>query len=141
LSHAIKKTRIRDLAILRSSCHGWWGATEKKVETFVLDMDVMRAKAHWKEDAGCAEAIKHSMKTLNDTIALILKGRTTDSGGGGAVLESLTKAKELKKRDLCTPTYSLLVASCSCCTLHAIQIALANPVKYHWVQVHWVHEQ
>jgi hypothetical protein len=38
------------------------------------------------------------------------------------VLESLTK--ELKKRDLRTPIY--LVASC---TLHAIQIALANPVK------------
>jgi hypothetical protein len=38
------------------------------------------------------------------------------------VLES--SMEELKRRNLCTPTY--LVASC---TLHAIQIALANPVK------------
>jgi hypothetical protein len=62
------------------------------------------------------------MKKVNkSTIILPLKGQTTDSGGGG-VLESL--GNQLKKRDLCSPTY--LVASC---TLHAIQIALANPVK------------
>jgi hypothetical protein len=64
----------------------------------------------------------HSMKKVNkSTIALPFKGQTTDSGGGG-VLESL--GNQLKKRDLCSPSY--LVASC---TLHAIQIALANPVK------------
>jgi hypothetical protein len=51
-----------------------------------------------------------------------LKGQTTDSGGGGGVLELL--GNQLKKRDLCSPTD--LVASC---TLHAIQITLANPVK------------
>jgi hypothetical protein len=61
------------------------------------------------------------MKKLNNMIALLLKGQTTDSGGGG-VLESL--AKQLKKRGICTPIY--LVASCM---LHAIRIALANPVK------------
>lgn len=38
------------------------------------------------------------------------------------MLESL--AKQLKKRGICTPTY--LVAYCM---LHAIQIALANPVR------------
>jgi hypothetical protein len=52
---------------------------------------------------------------FNDMIALLLKGKRTDSEGGG-VLELL--AKQLKKRELCTPTH--LVASC---TLHAIQIA------------------
>jgi hypothetical protein len=61
------------------------------------------------------------MKQVNNMIAMLLKGSTTDSRGGG-VLESL--ANEMKKRDLCTPTY--LVASC---TLHAIQIVLENPVK------------
>jgi hypothetical protein len=50
-----------------------------------------------------------------------LKGQTTDSGGG-EVLELL--GNQLKKRHLWSPTY--LVVSC---TLHAIQIALANPVK------------
>jgi hypothetical protein len=84
---------------------------------FVLDVDASEGTLE-----GCAEAIKHLMKKLNHTIALlILTGRTTDSGGGG-VLESLMS--ELNKRNLCTLT--CLVASC---TLHAIQITLANPVK------------
>jgi glycerate kinase len=52
----------------------------------------MQAKVATSE--GCAEAIKHSMKKINDTIAVFLKGCTTDSGGGG-VLESL--ANEMKK--------------------------------------------
>jgi hypothetical protein len=95
----------------------WWDRVQKQVKTFVLDIDASEGTSE-----GCAEAIQHSMKKLNNTLALlILTGQTTDSGGGG-VLESLME--ELKKRDLCTPTY--LVASC---TLHAIQIALANPVK------------
>jgi hypothetical protein len=55
------------------------------------------------------------------TITLPLEWQTTDSGGGG-VLESM--GNQLKKRDLCSPTY--LVPSCA---LHANQIALANPVK------------
>jgi hypothetical protein len=50
------------------------------------------------------------------------------------VLESL--ANEIKKRDLCTPTY--LVASC---TLHAIQIALENPVKKSLGEGGLVHAQ
>jgi hypothetical protein len=95
----------------------WWDKTEKKIQTFVLDIDTSEGTSE-----GCAEAIQHSMKKVNkSTITLPLKGQTTYSGGGG-VLESL--GNQLKKRDLCSPTY--LVASC---TLHAIQIALANPVK------------
>jgi hypothetical protein len=61
------------------------------------------------------------MKKVNNALTLLLKGQRTDSGGGG-VLESL--GNQLKKRDLCSPTY--LVASC---TLHDIQIALVNLVK------------
>ena len=94
----------------------WWDKTERKVKTFILDIDASEGTLE-----GCAEAIKHSMKKVNNTIALLLKGQTTDSGGGGA-LELL--AKQLEKTDLCARTY--LVESC---TLHAIQIALANPVK------------
>jgi hypothetical protein len=95
----------------------WWDKTEKKVQIFVLDIDVSEGTLE-----GCAEAIQHSMKKVNEsTISLPLKGQTTESGVGG-VLESL--GNQLKKRDLCSPTY--LLASC---TLHAIQIALANPVK------------
>ena len=95
----------------------WWDKIQNQVQTFVLDIDASEGTSE-----GCAEAIEHSIKKLNNTIdLLILTGQTTDSGGGG-VLESLME--ELKKRNLCTPTY--LVASC---TLHAIQIALANPVK------------
>ena len=96
----------------------WWDKAEKKVQTFlVLDIDASEGTSE-----GCAEAIQHSMKKVNKSaITLPLKGQTTDSGGGG-VLESL--GNQLRKRNLCSPTY--LVASC---TLHAIQIALANPVK------------
>jgi hypothetical protein len=95
----------------------WWDKTEKQVQTFVLNIDASEGTSE-----GCAEAIQHSMQKVNkSTITLPLKGQTTDSGGGG-VLESL--GNQLKKRDLCSPTY--LVASC---TLHAIQIALANLVK------------
>jgi hypothetical protein len=62
------------------------------------------------------------MKKVNKTtITLPLKGEKTDSGGGG-VLELL--GNQLTKKDLCSPTY--LVALC---TLHAIQIALANLFK------------
>jgi hypothetical protein len=95
----------------------WWDKTEKKVQTFVLDIDASEGRSE-----GCAEAIQHSMKRANKTtITLPLKGQTTDSGGGG-VLELL--GNQLKKRDMCSQPY--LVALC---TLHAIQIALANPVK------------
>jgi hypothetical protein len=71
---------------------------------------------------GCMEAIQSLIERVNNiTMTLPLKGQTTDIGGGGA-LESL--GNQLKKRDLCSPTY--LVASC---TLHTIQISFANPVK------------
>jgi hypothetical protein len=56
----------------------WWDKAEKKVQTFVLDIDVSEGTSE-----GCAEAIKHSMKKVNNTITLLLKGQTTDSGGGG----------------------------------------------------------
>jgi hypothetical protein len=100
----------------------WWDKVEKQVQTFVLDIHPSKGTSE-----GCAEAIEHSMKKLNHAAIalLILTGQTTDSGGVG-VLESLMS--ELNKRNLCMPTY--LVASC---TLHAIQIALANPVyKNAW---------
>jgi hypothetical protein len=61
------------------------------------------------------------MKKVDNTIALLLKGQTIESGGGGVLV---LPGKQLQKRGLCNATY--LVASC---TLHAIQIALANPVK------------
>jgi hypothetical protein len=94
----------------------WWDKIEKKVQTSVLDIDASEGTSE-----GCAEAIQHSMKEVHNTIALVLKEQTMDSGGGG-VLEPL--GKQLQKRGLCNATY--LIASC---TLHAIQIALANPVK------------
>jgi hypothetical protein len=95
----------------------WWDEVEKQVQTFVLDVDASKGTSE-----GCAEAIEHSMKKLNHANALlVLTGQTTDSGGG-VVSESLMS--ELNKRNLCTPTCP--VASY---TLHAIQIALANPVK------------
>jgi hypothetical protein len=57
----------------------WWDKTEKKVQTFVLDIDASEGTSE-----GCAEAIQHSMKKVNKTtITLPLKGQTTDSGGGG----------------------------------------------------------
>jgi glycerate kinase len=61
----------------------WWDKTQKKVETSFLDIDASEGTSE-----GCAEAIKHSMKKVNDAIAVLLKGSTMDSGGGG-VLESL----------------------------------------------------
>ena len=94
----------------------WWDKTEKKVQTFVLDIDASEGTLE-----GCAEAIKHWMKKVNNTITLLLKRQTAGSEGGG-VLESL--GNQLKKRDLCSLTYLAAL-----CTLHAIQIALANLVK------------
>jgi hypothetical protein len=61
------------------------------------------------------------MKLIKNPIALLLNGQTMDSGGV-CVLE--LQSKQLKKKYICNLTY--LVVSC---TLHATQIALANPVK------------
>jgi hypothetical protein len=63
----------------------WWDKIEKKVQTFVLDIDASEVTSE-----GCAEAIQHSMKNVHNTIALLLKGLPTDSRGG-CVLESLGK--------------------------------------------------
>jgi hypothetical protein len=50
----------------------WWDKTEKKVQTFVLDIDANEGTSE-----GCAEAIQHSMKKVNKTtITLPLKGQT-----------------------------------------------------------------
>jgi hypothetical protein len=92
-----------------------WDKSEK-VQTFVLNIDASEGTLE-----GCTESIKHSMKKINNMIALLLQGQTIDCGGVG-VLDSL--AKQLKKRDLCTPTF--LVAFCM---LHARQIVSVNPVK------------
>jgi hypothetical protein len=62
----------------------WWDETQKKVQTFVFDIDASEGTSE-----GCAQAIQHSLKKVNNsTITLSVKGQTTDSGGGG-VLESL----------------------------------------------------
>jgi hypothetical protein len=62
----------------------WWDKTEKKVQIFVLDIDVSGGML----EGCCTEAIQHSMKKVNSTIILLLKEQTTNSGGGGK-LESL----------------------------------------------------
>jgi hypothetical protein len=56
----------------------------EKVQIFVLNIDASEGTLE-----GCAEAIQHSMKKVNNTITLLLKGQTTDSSGGGGVLELL----------------------------------------------------
>jgi hypothetical protein len=56
----------------------WWDKIEKKVQTFVLDIDASEGTVE-----GCTKAIQHSMKKVRNTIALLLlKGQTTDRGGG-----------------------------------------------------------
>ena len=94
----------------------WWNSISQKVQTFVLDIDVSDGSS-----SKCADAIAHSMKKVKAIVEVLLRGQTTDSGGGG-VLENL--AVELQKRDLTDDFY--YVANC---TLHAIQLALSNPVK------------
>jgi hypothetical protein len=67
--------------------------TEKKVQTFVLDIDASEGTLE-----ECAEAIKNLIKKIKNIITTLpLKGQTIDSGGGG-VLELL--GNQLKKRDL-----------------------------------------
>jgi hypothetical protein len=92
----------------------WWDNKLERVQMFTLDIDASEGTS-----SGCADAVEHSMKKLFSAIKL--SGQLTDSGGGG-VLEDF--ASELKKRNLCHDIYH--VANC---TLHAIQLALSNPVK------------
>jgi hypothetical protein len=66
----------------------------------------------------CAAAIGVSLKKIGN---IKLQGQSTDSGGGG-VLDGL--AKKLDELFLCRPNY--LIASCS---LHCLQLAIANPIK------------
>jgi hypothetical protein len=66
----------------------------------------------------CGEAIAASLKKIG---SIRLQGQTTDSGGGG-VLDGLHRS--LEERQLVHPFYS--VASCS---LHNLQLSVANPIK------------
>ena len=92
----------------------WWDEAMDKVRIFTLDIDASKGNTQ-----GCADAIKYSLQKLHSVLKLA--GQLTDSGGGG-VLEDLGRA--LKDRNLCEDFYA--VANC---TLHAIQLALSNPVK------------
>ena len=92
----------------------WWDIATNAVRTFILDIDGSEGTSE-----ACADAIQHSLKKINDVIKLL--GQCTDSGGGG-VLDSL--ADELRTRHLTQENYLI-----SACTLYALQLALANPVK------------
>jgi hypothetical protein len=92
----------------------WWDEILNRVRTFTLDIDASKGSS-----SACAEAIDHSLQKL--IAVLLLAGQSTDSGGGG-VLEDL--AKYLAEQKVTQKIY--WVASC---TLHAIQLALSNPVK------------
>jgi hypothetical protein len=102
----------------------WWDKKAGKVQMFTLDVDASEGMT-----ADCAQAIQHSLKKVNGILeALLLSGTTTDSGGGG-VLEKL--AEELNLRDLCKEGNVFQIANC---TLHAIQLALSNPVKIAFLE-------
>ena len=88
-----------------------------KVNKFVLDIDGSEGTTQ-----DCANAVRASMKGKLHADAR-LSGQTTDSGGGG-VLDGLAKA--LLRKDLCVSCDDYKVAPC---TLHAIQLTLANPIK------------
>jgi hypothetical protein len=44
----------------------WWDKTEKKVQTFVLDIDASEGTLE-----GCPQAVQHLMKKVNNTITLL----------------------------------------------------------------------
>ena len=93
----------------------WWSKKNNCVRSVCIDADGSGSTSD-----KCAKAIELSLKKFqNQTV--VLRGQTTDSGGGG-VLESLASA--LKDLNLTEEEYS--VANC---TLHALQMAFANPVK------------
>jgi hypothetical protein len=83
----------------------WWDRIEKKVQTFVLDIDASEGTSE-----GCAEAIQHSMKKVHNTIALVLKGQTTDSGGGCVRVARKAIAKEGPLQ--CDLPSSIMYAAC-----------------------------
>ena len=89
----------------------WW--EEGQVHKQCLDMDASEGSTEQ-----CAYAIAASLKKIG---SIRLQGQTTDSGGGG-VLDGL--AHELHMQHVTRPNY--LIASCS---LHNLQLAVANPIK------------
>jgi hypothetical protein len=91
----------------------WYDPKTKHVVKQLLDID---ASGGLTDD--CADAIAASLKKVGN---IKLMGQTTDSGGGG-VLDGLHRS--LEQQDLCRPDY--LVTSCS---LHNLQLAVANPIK------------
>ena len=83
----------------------------------VLDID---ASGGSTED--CALAIKASMAKLK---GVLLSGATTDSGGGG-VLDDLASKLQQTRIGVTVGSDDYKVANC---TIHAIQLTLANPIK------------
>mgnify|MGYP006965230816 CR=1 FL=1 len=93
----------------------WWCSKQGCVRSACIDAD-----GSGSSSKDCAEAIRLSLKKFQNT-KIILRGQATDAGGGG-VTESLAKA--LKELGLTEEEYA--VANC---TLHALQMAFANPIK------------
>ena len=86
------------------------------MEKYVLDIDASGGK-----DKDCAQAIKWSLRKLSGG-TFVLRGQTTDSGGGGA-LEGLADA--LRALGIISSNY--IVAAC---TIHCLQLQLSNPVLF-----------
>jgi hypothetical protein len=101
----------------------WYSKKERRVKMFCLDTE--DTDGHSNE---CADAIKHSLLNFfgsEDSISAVLYGQMTDSGGGG-VGKSLYL--HLDKRSLCTPANEYLTGFC---TLHCLQLLLANGILTH----------
>ena len=97
----------------------------RTIITFLLDCD---GAGDDSEDV--SKAITHRIKKLQCmmSVPLILRGQSTDSGGGGT-LESL--AKDLKSNNSLMFADAYLVASCS---LHNLQTALRIQSLMFWVR-------
>ena len=92
-----------------------WIDCTGKLQVHLLDIDGSLGTTE-----ACAKAIDKSLKKLclNER-KILIKGQTTDSGGGG-VLDKL--AEELKKIGLCTEKYSV-----AACAIHNLQLQLSRP--------------
>jgi hypothetical protein len=85
---------------------------------FVIDADDSDGTS---ED--CTEAVLHSLERFfgdTETIKAILSGQTTDSGGG---VTGTSFFKKLDSQGLCVSRDGYLL---SYCTLHCLQLTLAN---------------
>ena len=94
----------------------WWDSESRRVQTFTLDVDASEGSSQ-----ACASAIQYSLQKVWIIAHFFLAGVSSDSCGGG-VLESLVECLH----NLGCMTNNYLVA---CCTLHAIQLTLANGMK------------